>query len=182
MERSMKRTLLLLLIVCSAAISKAQYKPVEQDSNLKFTIKNLGFGVDGRFNGFDGIINFDPQNIAGSSFDVTINASTVNTDNSLRDEHLRGENYFDAKNYPKIRLVSEKVAGLNKSGMYQLTGVLTIKGKAKQVSFPFSATSAADGYIFKGGFKINRKDFGIGGASTIADELEVEISVTARKG
>jgi len=179
----MKRNLLLLLLMLGLATeSKAQYKPVEQGSGLKFIIKNLGFDVDGVFSGFDGSINFDPQNVANSSFDVTINASSVNTDNSLRDEHLRGENYFDVKNYPKIRLVSGKVAVLNKSGMYQLTGVLTIKGKAKQVSFPFSATPGADGYIFKGGFKINRKDFAIGGVSTIADELEVDISVTAKKG
>ncbi|MFC0516030.1 YceI family protein [Mucilaginibacter angelicae] len=180
-DRDMKKMLLLLLMVCLAAISKAQYKPVEQSSNLKFTVKNLGFGVDGTFSGFEGDIIFDPQNVAGSSFDVTINASTVNTDNSLRDEHLRGESYFDIKDYPKIRLVSGKVAVLNKSGMYQLTGELTMKGKAKPVSFPFSATPTADGYVFKGSFKINRKDFGIGGTSTIADELEVNISVMARK-
>lgn len=182
MKRDMKRILLLFLVmICSAAISKAQYKPVEQSSSLKFTVKNLGFGVDGTFSGFEGTINFDPQNITGSSFEVTINASTVNTDNSLRDEHLRGENYFDVKDYPKIRLISEKVAVLNKSGMYQLTGELTMKGKAKLVSFPFSATPTAKGYTFKGSFKINRKDFGIGGASTIADELEVNISLTAGK-
>lgn len=182
MERDMKRMLLLLMIVCYAAISKAQYKPVEQGSTLKFTIKNLGFDVGGVFTGFEGSINFDPQNVAGSNFDVAINASTVNTDNSLRDEHLRGENYFDIKDYPKIRLVSGKVAVLNKSGMYQLTGVLTMKGKAKQVSFLFSATPVDDGYIFKGAFKVNRKDFGIGGTSTIADELEVAINVMVRKG
>jgi polyisoprenoid-binding protein YceI len=180
--RDMKRILLLLMVVCTAAISRAQYKPVEQSSNLKFTVKNLGFGVDGTFSGFEGNINFDPQNAAGSSFDVTINASTVNTDNGLRDEHLRGENYFDVKGYPKIRLTSGRVAVLNKSGMYQLTGELTMKGKTKPVSFPFSATPAADGYVFKGAFKINRKDCGIGGTSTIADELEVNISVTAKKG
>jgi polyisoprenoid-binding protein YceI len=181
MKRDMKRTLLLLAMVCLATISRGQYKPVEQSSNLKFTVKNLGFGVDGTFSGLEGNINFDPQNAAGSNFDVTINASTVNTDNSLRDEHLRGENYFDVKDYPKIRLTSGRVAALKKRGMYQLTGELTMKGKTKPVSFPFSATPAADGYVFKGSFKINRKDFGIGGTSTIADELEVNISVTAKK-
>lgn len=177
----MKRMLLLLLIVCFSVISRAQYKPVEQSSTLKFTVKNLGFGVDGTFSGFEGNINFDPQNAASSSFDITINASTVNTDNGLRDEHLRGENYFDVKDYPKIRLVAGKVAALNKSGMYQLTGELIMKGKTKPVSFPFSVTPAADGYVFKGAFKINRKDFGIGGTSTIADELEVHISVAVKK-
>jgi polyisoprenoid-binding protein YceI len=177
----MKKIVLLLMMVCLAAISKAQYKPVEQGSSLKFTIKNLGFGVDGAFSGFEGNINFDPQNVTSSSFDVTINASTVNTDNNLRDEHLRGENYFDVKDYPKIKLVSTKIGALNKNGTYQLNSELTMKGKTKPVSFLFSATPTADGYVFKGSFKINRKDFGIGGTSTIADELEANISVTAKK-
>ena len=159
----------------------AQYKPVEQGSTLKFTIKNLGFGVDGSFSGFAGDISFDAQKPAVSSINVTINAATVNTDNSLRDEHLKADGYFDVKNYPLIRLVSNKIV-TGKASVYQFNGVLTIKGKSKTISFPFTATSLADGYLFKGTFKINRKDFGVGGTSTIADELEVQLNVIAKNG
>ncbi len=177
----MKKTILLLLILFTVKISWAQYKPVEQASALKFTIKNLGFGVDGSFSGFEGSINFDPQNLAVSNFDVTIAAASVNTDNGLRDEHLKGESYFDVKNYPRIRLASAKIVATNKNGIYQFTGQLIIKGKSKPVSFTFTSAPATDGYIFKGSFKMNRRDFGIGGTSTISDELEVMINVTAKK-
>jgi len=175
----MKKLTLLLLLAFAAKISCAQYKPVEQGSSLKFTIKNLGFGVDGSFSGFEGSINFDPQNPANSNFDVTLKSATINTDNSLRDGHLKDE-FFDVKNYPLIRLQAGKVTA-GKSGTYILTGVLTMKGKSKAISFPFSATPAADGYIFKGIFKLNRKDFGVGGTSTVSDELEVVINVIAKK-
>jgi len=168
-----------MLAVAMATASHAQYKPVEQGSTLKFTIKNVGFGVDGSFGGFEGTINFDPQNPAGSSFDVSINAASVNTDNSLRDEHLKGDGFFDVKNNPRIRLVSNKITG--KGTSYQFSGTLTIKGKSKAISFPFTATGSADTYTFKGGFKINRKDFGVGGTSTISDELDVVINVIAKK-
>jgi len=176
----MKKLTLLLLLAFVANISFAQYKPIEQGSSLKFTIKNLGFGVDGSFSGFEGSINFDPQNPANSNFDVTIKAATVNTDNSLRDGHLKDDGFFDVKNYPLIRLQSGKVTP-GKSGTYNLTGVLTMKGKSQAISFPFTATPAADGYVFKGTFKIKRKDFGVGGTSTVSDELEVTINVTAKK-
>src|ERR1700761_4507928 len=175
----MKKIALLFALLIAASVSHAQLKPVEQGSTLKFTIKNLGFDVNGSFTGFDGTINFDPQNAGNSSFDVTINASTVNTDNSLRDEHLRGDNYFDVKNNPRIRLVSTKVSGLGKT--FQFNGTLTIKGKSKPVSFPFTATPTADGFVFKGSFKMERKDFGIGGTSTISNELQVDINVIAKK-
>src|SRR4051812_9989343 len=102
----MKKIMILLLLTCTVRTGYPQYKPVEPGSTLKFIIKNLGFGVDGSFNGFEGAINFNPQNLAASNFDVTVSAATVNTDNSLSDEHLKGDSFFDVKNYPRIKLAS----------------------------------------------------------------------------
>ncbi len=62
-----------------------------------------------------------------------------------------------------------------------ITGKLTIKKQTRIISFPFTATQANDGFLFKGTFKINRKDFDIGGTSTIADNLEVALNILAKK-
>jgi polyisoprenoid-binding protein YceI len=172
-----KQALLLSLVIFSARVSPAQFKPVELGSTLTFKIGNFGFDVTGSFSGFQGAIQFDPQNLAESNFDVSVDAGTVNTENSLRDKHLKDDGYFDVKNYPRIRLASSKVAPAGKAGMYVLTGQLTMKGKKKEISFPFSASPLPDGYLFKGSFKINRKDFGVGGTSTISNELEVSLNV-----
>jgi polyisoprenoid-binding protein YceI len=175
----MKKYFLFFLIFVAAKIASAQYKPVDKESSLKFTIANFGFDVHGSFGGFQGNITFDLQNPATASFDVTIDASTINTDNSSRDKHLKEDNYFDVANYPRIRFLSTKITG--KGGAFTMNGHLTIKGKSKDVSFPFTASPADDGYLFKGSFKINRKDFGIGGTSTISNELEVVLNVHAAK-
>jgi len=177
----MKKVILLLLVAGISRAALAQYKLVEAGSSAKFTIKNLGFGVDGAFSGFEGFVGFDPQNPANSRFDVTIDAASVNTGNNLRDEHLRGQSYFDVKNSPKIRLQSNKITAMGKNGIYLFSGLLSIKGKSKQISFPFSATPQADGFVFKGSFKMNRGDFDIGGTSTVADELEVNINAIVGK-
>lgn len=163
------------LILFGSKITTAQYKPVDSGSELKFTIGNFGFDVNGTFSGFMGKVNFDAQTPANSSFDVTIDAATVNTGNQLRDKHLKEESYFDVTNYPHIHLVSGKISGSR--GSYQFTGTLTIKGKSKDISFPFTATAADDGYVFHGSFKIKRKDFDVGGTSTISNELEVSLNV-----
>ncbi len=176
----MKKIMMLLLILGTAKIGFAQYKPIEQGSSLKFTIKNLGFGVDGSFSGFEGLINFNPQNLAASNFDVTVSAITVNTDNNMRDDHLKGDSFFDVKNYPKIKLASTQITNI-KSGTYLFNGQLTIKGKTQPIKFPFEAAANGDGFVFKGSFKMKRKDFGVGGTSTVSDELEVRINVTAKK-
>src|ERR1700744_1688477 len=174
----MKKILLFLLIFSGAKIASAQYKPVDQGSALTFKIGNFGFDVNGTFNGFQGTITLDPKNLDGSNFDVSIDAGTVNTDNGLSDKHLKDGDYFDVKNYPRISFVSEKIVAA-KTGSYTMNGKLTIKGKTKEISFPFTGVPMDNGYVFKGTFKIKRKDFGVGGTSTIANELEVNLNVHA---
>ena len=176
----MKKTIFLFLVALFvASLAKAQYVPTDKGSTLTFKIGNFGFDVNGSFSGFKGSINFDPQNIAAGSFDVTIDAATVNTDNHLRDEHLRDASYFDVKNYPVIHFASSKISSSGNS--FRAYGKLTIKGKTKDISIPFTATPGADEYLFKGSFKINRKDFGVGGTSTISNALEVSLNVLAKK-
>lgn len=173
----MKNTLFLFVALIATTLLSAQYKPADQESEIKFTVNNFGFGVDGSFKGIQGTIDFDPQNAAAGRFDVTIDASTVNTDNSLRDSHLKNDGYFDVRNYPRIRLVSTALSG--SGGTYRFTGQLTIRDKTKEVSFPFTAALANGSIIFKGSFKINRKDFGVGGTSSISNELAVSLNVVA---
>lgn len=160
----------------------AQYKPDDKASSIQFTIGNLGFDVKGKFTGLQGSINFDEHQPTNGSMDITIDAATVNTDNSLRDKHLQEDSYFDVKNYPRIHFVSAKITPAGKAGSYTMSGKLTIKNTTKDISFPFTATPGSNGLTFKGAFKINRKDFGVGGTSTISNELTVALDVVGVKG
>src|SRR5438445_4759133 len=98
----------------------------------------------------------------------------------MRDNHLRKEEYFDVQNYPRIRFVSTSVT-VDKNAHFTVTGQLTIKNTTKEISIPFTTTPKDGGYIFTGEFKLNRKDFQVGGSSTISNTLTVYFSVFARK-
>jgi polyisoprenoid-binding protein YceI len=176
----MKKITSFILTALISGSVLAQYKPSDQGSSLNFAIKNFGIETGGKFTGLQGDITFDPANPTAANFDVSIDAATVNTDNSLRDGHLRGESYFDVKNYPKIHFVSTSVTA-GKNGAFVIIGKLTIKKQTKVISFPFSAAPSNDGYLFKGSFKINRKDYDVGGTSTISNELEVSLNILAKK-
>jgi polyisoprenoid-binding protein YceI len=156
----------------------AQYHPVESGSKVQFTIKNFGFNVGGSFRGIRGDIRFNPDSLSAARFEVAVEASTIDTDNDLRDGHLREEDYLDVKKYPHIRFVSEQVRTKRK-GEYEMTGKLTIRDKTKSISFPFAAAASGKGYLFTGSFKISRKDFDVGGSSTISDNLTVNLKVLA---
>ena len=176
----MKRLIVLLFVVAAWSRGAAQYAPVEAGSSVKFHIRNFGFGVTGGFTGLSGKIQFDPAHLGDAVIDVSVDASTVNTDNSMRDEHLRRPDYFDAQKYPRIRLVSATVSQGSKKGVFLFTGKLMLKNHVKDLSFPFTADAEGGGYHFKGGFSINRKEFEVGGTSTISDNVDVELDVIAK--
>lgn len=177
----MKKLLFLLVVAASWKTGLAQFRPVDQGSTIQFTIQNFGFDVSGSFSGLHGTINFDPQNLSNAGVDVDIDASSINTDNSTRDNHLRGEDYFDVKKHPRIRLMSTKISATDKKDIFLFTGKLTIKNTTKDVSFQFEPVQANGGYLFKGSFTIKRKEFDVGGTSTISNELEVHLNILAKK-
>ena len=178
----MKRFLfsLVMLIVAGSVIAQA-YSPADESSAVQFKVKNFGFGVGGSFKGLKGSIEFDPANYTAAKFDVSIDANTINTDNGMRDNHLRADSYFDVKNHPLIHFVSTKITASNKAGILFIFGKLDIKGEIKDISFPFTATPTEGGFLFKGEFKINRRDFKVGGSSTISDDVTIILSITAKK-
>jgi polyisoprenoid-binding protein YceI len=155
--------------------------PVEDQSSIKFRIKNLGFNVTGSFKGLQGKINFNPDNLAASAMEVTVQAKSVNTGIDMRDNHLRKEEYLDVKNFPLIRFVSTKITPSSKSGTLFMFGKLTIKNVTREISFPFTAVPQLDGFLFTGEFRINRIDFGVGESSGIADNLTLLLKVFAKK-
>jgi len=170
----------LLTFFFSAAAFSQDYVPVDQGSSVKFKLKNFGLNTGGTFSGLKGTIHFDKDNPEASSFDVSLDANSVNTTVEMRDNHLREEEYFDVKNYPRISFVSTSVKAA-KGNSYNISGKLTLKGKSKEIEFPFVATQSEEGYVFTGEFKISRKEFGIGGSSTISDKVNVSLCILAKK-
>jgi len=179
----MKLLFCCLLVHLSVTIAFAQpgYRPVDQGSSVKFRIKNFGFNSEGSFTGLQGRIGFDPRDLSKASFDVSVEAASVNSDNNMRDNHLRKEEYFDVQNHPRISFVSTAVKAGDKADGYVMTGHLTIKGTTRDISFPFTVTAQDSGCTFKGEFTINRKDFKVGGSSTLSNSLTVQLSVFGRK-
>ena len=157
-----------------------QMHPVAKESSIHFTIHNFGFRTGGTLAAPEGNIEFNPDDLARSSFQVTIKSESINTDNETRDEHLREEDYFDVKNHPLIRFVSSSIRATGNKDAYEASGTLTIKNTSHTISLPFTAEKTGNGWVFTGSFTMNRRDYGVGGSSTISNELMVDIKVIAR--
>jgi polyisoprenoid-binding protein YceI len=170
----MKKTILHLFIIIIAAFGFAPANTVTR-SVITFQTKNMGIGVSGTISGLQANVQFNPVNLAASTVEATVDINTINTDNSTRDDHLKTDEFFDAARYPKITLKSvsfKHKSGNNYSGVFNLT----IKNKTKLVEVPFTFTQKGSDMAFKGSFKLNRLDFGIGTSSLVlSDDVTVNI-------
>ena len=174
-----------IVCFCVSSISylhAQNYVAVDEMSTIKFTIKNIGINTSGTFKGLEGAIHFIAADPSTASFTVSIDAATINTNITARDNHLRKEEYFNVKQFPRIHFVSKQVTGYGQAGMFIMTGTLTIKGIAKEISFPFKIQQQSNGILFIADFKLNRREFSIGsGSMVMSDNLSVSLSVFAKK-
>jgi len=144
------------------------------NSGVSFEITNLKVNtVKGSFSGMKGDIEFDENDLANSKFNVCVDASTVNTGSSGRDEHLLKEDFFNVNKNPTICFQSNFIKKVK--GKFQTTGKLTMNGITKIVTIPFEY----DGTNFKGDLKVNRFDYKVGeeyGTWTISSEATIKIN------
>lgn len=177
----MKKFLLPILLIILTTTAFTYINSTVTRSIITFKTRNMGIGVDGAIGGLQANVNFNPSDPAASAIEASVDANSINTDNSSRDEHLRSEDYFDVAHYPKITLKSVSFKhsnGNNYTGQFNLT----IKGKTKPVEIPFTYTQTGNTSAFKGSFKLNRLDYGIGGSSMIlANEVTVSIDAGVEK-
>lgn len=180
---TLKKILPCLLFI-SSSIHAQKYTPADEGSKVHFDINNFGIKTGGQLSGLKGEIFFFTNDLAACRFNVSVDPSTVDTDNGSRDKHLKGSEYFDVAQYPAITITSTKIDKTNKteSGFYYFTGTLNMHGITKPISFPFHAEKINDTYLFTGNFTINRVDFGIGGNSfVLSNNVKVSLSVLAKK-
>jgi polyisoprenoid-binding protein YceI len=163
-------------------------------SQIGFTARHaMVTKVRGTFNEYEGSGYFDAENPANSKVELTIKAASIDTRNADRDNHLRGNDFFDMENHPEIRFVSTQVEAAG-DDRYRVTGDLTIKGVTKPVSIDFEYTGSAtdpfgnDRIGLEGRTTINRKDWGVNwnaaleaGGVLVSEKVSLEFEVSAIK-
>ena len=158
--------ILLLTIFSAFTCFSQELVKNESESEISFIIKNLGFNVEGRFNDFTVLSNFNIDNLEESFINAEIRVKSIFTDVALRDEHLLKSDFFDVHTYPKIVFKSSAIE--KKSNFkYLLKGFLLMKGIKKKVESPLEIEKTEKGVRFIANFTLNRKDFGVGGSSLI---------------
>ncbi len=124
----------LVILAGTAAIAHAEtWKADLSHSKVSFKIRHLMISnVEGRFTKFEASIQGDPAKPEGAVVTATIDASSIDTDDSKRDDHLRSPDFFDVAKYPTITFKSKSIRNWKESS-FEVVGDLTMHGVTKEI-------------------------------------------------
>ena len=173
----------MLSISAAAEVQTWQIDP--NHTAAQFSVRHMGIStVRGAFTKVSGTAQYDSSNPSKTVVDATIEATSVDTRVSTRDDDLRSPNYFDVAKYPTITFKSKSVQDAGE-GKLKMAGDLTIHGVTKEVILdvdgPSSPVTDQRGNSHVGASastKVNRKDFGVGGSSNmVGEDITITIDV-----
>ena len=116
------------LTLLTSPVFAQPYKVDVSHSSVLFKVVhfNVGYTV-GMFKKFKGSID------EGKSVEITIDASSVDSNQKKRDSHLRSPDFFNVKQFPEISFKGTKWE--TAEGGAKITGDLSFHGVTKSVSF-----------------------------------------------
>lgn len=161
-------------------------------SSVGFTVRHMMVtNVRGSLGAVSGSLNFDPENLAASSVEASIDVAGINTGVEDRDNHLHSADFFEVETYPNITFKSTNVE-LSGDDSAKITGDLTIRDVTKsvildvefigQTTSPYGDTRAG----FEATTKIDREAFGLtwnqaleAGGVLVGKDIKISLDIQA---
>jgi polyisoprenoid-binding protein YceI len=154
-----------------------------EDSTVKFNVK-ASVAIEGNFEKWDATLTFTSPDVTTGVLDVKIQAATVNTGSGMKDDKLRGKDFFDVKQDPLITFHSSKIVQTGPT-TFDVPGTFTIRGvtKPETLTLVVSGKGTGTGDV-KGTMAFDRKDYGMNSGIPfikIADRVEVSVDLHGKR-
>ena len=164
-------SIFIMFFMISLSVSaQSKWNVDEPHAKVTFsTVHNTISDVEGLFNKFDASITASQADFSDAVFELSIDASSIDTEVKMRDDHLRSEDFFHVEKFPTITFKSTSIEKADKKDRYKLKGELTIHGVTKTVTMDMwyrgtienpENKSLIAGFQVSG--KLNRLDFNVG--------------------
>lgn len=149
----MKLRILLLILVAGFSVYGQQFNLDLSKAKVSFYFH--GEKVNGSLSGLKASVNINKDKPEQSEISGSVDVSTIETGNKMRDKHLKSNDYFDADKFPLMTFKSKGIKKENDN--YVVTGILKIKDIEREEKFTLSISKGV--LIFKG--TMNSADYGI---------------------
>jgi len=150
-------------VISLSALLGAEFNVDKTHSNIGFKVRHMMVSYTrGHFEDFEGSYDYDDSSKTIRSLEGIVKVASIDTRDKKRDKELRDTGFFDAKQYPLMKLRLIKHEGK------KVFADLTIKKTTKRVQFALEDLGGEskdpwgnirNGFVLKG--EINRKDFGM---------------------
>jgi polyisoprenoid-binding protein YceI len=165
----------------SPGVPVYQITPVQ--SKIDFSVK-ASIALEGAFQKWSAALTFTSDDISTGVLDVNIQADSVDTGSHMKDDKLKGKDFFNVKNDPYITFHSTKIVQ-KAPHTFDVQGTFTIRGVSKPETLEFVADREAPGTgEIHGTMAFDRKEFGMDSGIPfikIADRVEVTIDFKATR-
>ena len=159
-------------------------------SSVKFSVSHMTVStVDGSFKVYSGAIQSPSADFNNSKITFSVDVNSINTDNEMRDKHLKSDDFFNAEKYPSMTFTSTSFKKM-KGNIYSLEGNLTIRDVTKKAKFavvyggavkdPYGNTKAG----FKASGTMSRAAYGLkwnklteAGGAMVGDEVTMVLNM-----
>lgn len=171
-----RRILLPALLLAFPLLAQSRVFRVDTNHTvLGFKASTLLFDVPGRFAKYRVDIQGDPAAPETATVRLDIDAKSINTENTSRDEHLRSADFFDVAKHPRITFVSREIH--REGERVRVRGMLTMHGVSKDIDLDFQGAEGMNGagvptWSYRATLALDRLDYGVG-----ADSIAAKISL-----
>src|SRR5580704_14287000 len=153
------------------------YEVTPTESSIKFGVDS-SVSIKGIFEKWNTSIKFTSRDVRSAAFDIEIEAGSVNTGSHMKDNKLKGKDFFNVKESPVITFKSTKIV---QTGPYtfDIEGNFTIRGvtKTEKLTLTSDSKGTPSGSL-DGTMAFDRKDYGMtSGIPFIKIANRVEVNV-----
>ena len=167
-------------------LNAGQFTLDSDHATLLWKLNHLGFSTFvGRFNNFDATLDFDPENVGNSSLEVVIDTTSLDINNDEFAEELKGDNWFDAENFPQAVYRTTSLVESNENA-FVFAGDLTLLGVTAPVNINVDFHGGGRNFLtrsntmgFSATASFQRSVFGLDRFTSfgVGDEIDLEIHV-----
>ena len=165
------------------ASSLAVWEIDYSDSHIRFSGEQAGAPFTGEWQSWIAEMQFDPDRLDESRFDVVIQVDSVFSDDATRDEAIVGVDFFDQPNFPEVRYQANQFSK-SVQGSFTASGLLTIKGLQKSAPLVFRIEQHDNKTVLTGTATIDRLSWNVGmgdwtDTTWVGKDVQVEVRVVA---
>jgi len=165
-----------------ATASRAQapvYAVTPVESAIKFGVES-SVPIKGTFEKWNASMTFSSTDVRSGVLDIEIQADSVNTGSNMKNDKLKGKDFFNVKDSPRITFKSTKVVQTGPN-TFDLEGDFTIRGvtRPEKLTLTDNGKGSTSGSI-DGTMAFDRKDYGMNSNIPfikIANRVEVNVSL-----